>query len=283
MMKRHWTIKLPDQVPSAVGNQFAAMIPTAIIMTVTLITFIVFDKVFNSTFLDSIYAVIQAPLQGISDSPFAILIIGFLVPFFWFFGVHGGLIVGSLAGSFLGANALDNATAYANHHGAWNLSVPGVHIVTSSMYDNIINLTGSGITMGLIVFTLFFAKSEQMRSIGKIESVPGIFNINEPFMFGLPIILNPLLAIPFFLTPTLAVGLSYGAVYFGIVPPLTGIQASWTVPAIISGFLIGGWQWSVLQAVVLLLSTALYFPFAKKFDMVLLKQEQEKLAQETAE
>jgi PTS system cellobiose-specific IIC component len=273
MMKRHWTIKLPEQVPASVGNQFAAMIPSAIVMSVTLAVYAFFQAVFNSTVLEQIYTWIQAPLQGLSNSPFAIVFIAFLVPFFWFFGVHGGLIVGSIAGSFLGANSLDNARLYSENAANWSLDVPGVHIVTSSMYDNIINLSGSGITIGLVIFTLFFARSQQMKSIGKIEAVPGVFNINEPFMFGLPIILNPLLAVPFFLTPVIAVSVSYAAVFFRIVPPLTGIQAPWTTPPILSGLIIGGWQWAILQAVVLAISTALYFPFARKFDRVLLEQE----------
>ncbi|PEG86590.1 MULTISPECIES: ROK family protein [unclassified Lactobacillus] len=199
------------------------------------------------------------------------LAIGFLVPFFWFFGVHGGLIMGSLVAPMLQANTADNARLFA----AGKLSLAnGAHIVTNEFYNNFINLTGSGITIGLIVFTLVAAKSVQLKSIGKLELVPGIFNINEPFLFGLPIVMNPMLAVPFFLTPLVVAASTYLVIKTGIVPPLNGIAAPWTTPAIISGFLIGGWKMAIWQFCTLLISTAIYWPFAKKYDKVLLAKEQ---------
>ncbi|MBP5845567.1 PTS sugar transporter subunit IIC, partial [Lactiplantibacillus plantarum] len=111
----------------------------------------------------------------------------------------------------------------------------GAHIVTNEFYNNFINLTGSGITIGLVIFTLFAAKSVQFKTIGKVEFIPALFNINEPFLFGLPIVMNPFLAIPFFLTPVIVALSTYLVIYFGIVPPLNGFAAPWTTPAIISG------------------------------------------------
>ncbi|MFT9268635.1 MAG: PTS transporter subunit EIIC, partial [Liquorilactobacillus nagelii] len=120
-----------------------------------------------------------------------------------------------------------------------------------------------------------------MKSLGKIELVPALFNINEPFLFGLPLVMNPFLAIPFFLTPVIVALTTYLVIYFGIVPPLNGVAAPWTTPPIISGFLIGGWKMAIWQAIVLVMSTAIYFPFAKKYDNYLLAQEQAKVAKET--
>ncbi|KRM86279.1 cellobiose PTS, EIIC [Liquorilactobacillus vini DSM 20605] len=157
----------------------------------------------------------------------------------------------------------------------------GAHIVTNEFYNNFINLTGSGITIGLVIFTLYAARSAQMKSLGKIELVPALFNINEPFLFGLPLVMNPFLAIPFFLTPVIVALTTYLVIYFGIVPPLNGVAAPWTTPPIISGFLIGGWKMAIWQTIVLIMSTAIYFPFAKKYDSYLLAQEQEKIANET--
>ena len=148
------------------------------------------------------------------------------------------------------------------------------HVVTNEFYNNFINLTGSGITIGLVIFILIAAKSEQMKSLGKLELVPGIFNINEPFLFGMPIVMNPFLAIPFFLTPIVVAISTYCVIRFGIVPPLNGMAAPWTTPAIISGFLIGGWKMAIWQACTLVISTLIYWPFAKKYDNILLKREQ---------
>ena len=113
-----------------------------------------------------------------------------------------------------------------------------------------------------------------MKSLGKLELVPGIFNINEPFLFGMPIVMNPFLAIPFFLTPIVVAISTYCVIRFGIVPPLNGMAAPWTTPAIISGFLIGGWKMAIWQACTLVISTLIYWPFAKKYDNILLKREQ---------
>ena len=271
MIRAGWKITLPEQVPANVANQFTAMIPAGVIITVSMLIYAFFNKVMHSDMTSVIYSVIQTPLQGLSDSFGGALVIAFLVPFLWFFGVHGGLIMGAITTGLLVPNTFDNAELM--HAGKLTLD-NGAHIVTNEFYNNFINLTGSGITIGLVVFTLFAAKSVQLKSLGKIEAVPGLFNINEPFLFGLPLVLNPFLAIPFFLTPILVAASTYAVIYFGIVPPLNGVAAPWTTPPIISGFLIGGWKMAVWQAVVLVMSTAIYFPFARKYDKILLAEEQ---------
>ena len=270
IMKAGWTIKMPKQVPPAVSNQFTAMIPSGIILTGTMLIYGAFNTFAHTDFLNWIYNTLHIPLQGISDSFGGALAIGFLVPFFWFFGVHGGLIMGSLVAPMLQANTADNARLFAEH----KLTIAqGAHVVTNEFYNNFINLTGSGITIGLIIFTLVAAKSVQLKSIGKLELVPGIFNINEPFLFGLPIVMNPMLAVPFFLTPLVVAASTYLVIRTGIVPPLNGVAAPWTTPAVISGFLIGGWKMAIWQFCTLIISTVIYWPFARKYDKMLLAKE----------
>jgi PTS system cellobiose-specific IIC component len=279
MLRAGWKITLPEQVPANVANQFTAMIPAGVLITVAMFIYAFFSFIVKEDLLQTIYTLIQTPLQGLSDSFGGALIIAFLVPFFWFFGVHGGLIMGAITTGLLVPNTFDNAALY--HAGKLSLA-NGAHIVTNEFYNNFINLTGSGITIGLVIFTLVAARSVQLKSLGKIEAVPGLFNINEPFLFGLPLVLNPFLAIPFFLTPVLVAASTYLVIYFGIVPPLNGVAAPWTTPPIISGFLIGGWKMAVWQAVVLVMSAAIYWPFAKRYDKMLLAQEQEAEAAENA-
>ncbi|KRN27801.1 PTS sugar transporter subunit IIC [Liquorilactobacillus mali] len=275
MMRAGWKITLPEQVPANVANQFTAMIPAGVILIISMLLYAFFKGVMNTDVLQLIYKLLQTPLQGLSDSLGGALIIALLVPFFWFFGVHGGLIMGAITSGLLIPNTFDNANLY--QHNQLSLA-NGAHIVTNEFYNNFINLTGSGITIGLVVFTLYAAKSVQMKSIGKIEFIPALFNINEPFLFGLPLVMNPFLAIPFFLTPVIVALTTYLVIYFGIVPPLNGVAAPWTTPPIISGFLIGGWKMAIWQTIVLVMSTAIYFPFAKKYDNYLLAQEQENAA-----
>ncbi len=279
MMKAGWKITLPEQVPANVAAQFTAMIPAGVIIVVSTGVFACFKFLFQTDFLSWIYKVLQTPLQGVSSSFIGVLIIAFLVPFFWFFGVHGGVIMGAVTSAVLIPNTFDNAAAFKA--GQLTLSNPSVHIVTNEFYNNFINLTGSGITIGLLVFTLVGAHSVQFKSLGRVEAVPALFNINEPFLFGIPLVANPFLAIPFFLTPVVVAATTYGVIKFGIVPPLNGVAAPWTTPPIISGFLIGGWKMAIWQTVVLFISAGMYYPFARRYDKVLLKQETEKLASET--
>ena len=271
IVKAGWTIKLPKSVPPAVANQFTAMIPSGIVLIGAMLIFAGFSTFAHTDLLQWIYNTIQIPLQGVSDSFGGAVAIAFLVPFFWFFGVHGGLIVGSLVGSLLQANSFDNAQLYK----AGKLTMAnGAHIVTSEFLNNFINLTGSGITIGLILFILIRARSAQLKSLGKLEFIPGIFNINEPFLFGMPIVMNPFLAVPFFLTPVVVAISTYFVIKFGIVPPLNGMSVPWTTPAIVSGFLVGGWKMAIWQACTLVISTLIYWPFAKKYDKILVKREQ---------
>ncbi|MDR2976904.1 MAG: PTS sugar transporter subunit IIC [Streptococcaceae bacterium] len=273
MIKAGWKITLPEQVPSNVANQFTSMIPSAVIIFAATVIYALFNKIGHTDLVEAIYYTLEQPLQHLGDSYAGILVISLLVPFFWFFGVHGGLIMGAITGAFLIPNTADNASLFK----AGKLSLDnGAHIVTNEFYNNFINLSGSGITFGLIIFTLFIAHSQQMRSIGKVELVPGLFNINEPFLFGLPLVMNPILAIPFFLVPVAVSTTVYAAIALHIVPPMTGFAAPWTTPPVISGFLIGGWKYAVLQVIALVESTLIYLPFARRYDNELLKQEEAK-------
>lgn len=103
-------------------------------------------------------------------------------------------MVGGIVGSIFGANTLQNANIFKEY--GYVTAAHGGHIVVSGLIDQFINVTGAGITIGLVVFMTFFAKSKQLKSVGKLTIVPGIFNINEPVLFGLPVVMNPMLAVP---------------------------------------------------------------------------------------
>nr|WP_243681980.1 PTS transporter subunit EIIC [Lacticaseibacillus manihotivorans] len=123
----------------------------------------------------------------------------------------------------------------------------------------------------------FFAKSAQTKELGKLAFVPSLFNINEPIIYGTPIVMNPFLFIPFVATPTI-IGLSmYLLMRTGILPLFSGVTVPWTTPAIISGFILGGWRLALAQAVIILLSCLIYFPFIRKVDMINYEKEQESL------
>ena len=272
-IKKKITIKLPDQVPPAVAGSFVALIPAAVLTCLWLAVYAGFDKLAGTTMTEWIYHTIQTPLQGLSDSFGGILVMTILVPFFWFFGVHGSTLVGGIVGPILGAHALQNAEIFKKY--GYVDAAHGGHIVIQGLFDQFSTVTGAGMTLGLVVFMTFFARSQQMKGIGKLALIPGIFNINEPVLFGVPLVLNPVLALPFFLMPPLSAGSTYLLIKAGILPYLNGVQVPWTTPPVISGFLIGGWKVAVWQAIILTISFFIYLPFARKYDTVLYMQEQE--------
>ena len=112
------------------------------------------------------------------------------------------------------------------------------------------------------VVCLFKAKSDQYRALGKLGIGASLFNINEPIIFGFPIVLNPMMMIPFIFSENISVGIvTYLVIYLGLVPMINGINLPYTIPAVISGFMISGWQGALLQVVLLLLTGLIYYPF----------------------
>lgn len=269
-LKKNITIKMPEQVPANVAASFTALIPGAAIVTVATIVYGIFKLGFQTTIVEWIYTVIQTPLQHATDGPLGVVVVAFIPVFLWFFGVHGATIVGGIMTPLLLANNADNLALYK----AGNLNVAhGAHIVTQAFMDQFITVTGSGMTIGLVIFMLVRARSVQMKTLGKLEIVPALFNINEPILFGLPLVLNPLMAVPFILAPLLSGFLTYGAIALGVIAPFNGLYVPWTTPAIISGLIVGGWQGALWQALMLVVTGALYWPFAVKYDKILQEQE----------
>ena len=263
MLKKDLKIKMPQGVPEGVVNGFAALIPAAVIFTGACVVYGVFKFGFNSSFVECIYKIVQQPLQKASDSPFGAAIIAFFVPFLWFFGIHGGTTVGGMVGSLLTPNTAENAALQA----AGQLDLAhGAHIVTQQFYDNFINLAGSGQTLGLTIMMVLLAKSAQYKQLGRLAITPNLFNINEPVLFGTPIVLNPIMGVPFILVPVVNSLLLYFTIYFVILPPMGGQLPPWTVPPVLSGLIIGGWKYAVMQFVVICIGAAIYLPFFKKVD-----------------
>ena len=263
-MKKDIRIKMPAGVPEGVANSFSSLIPAAVIIIGSTIVYAVFNWGFHTTFVDVIYKVIQTPVQGLTDSLGGVLAMGFLIPFLWWFGVHGSTIVGGIMGSILTANTLENQAIIDS--GRELTIANGAHIVTQQFLDQYMTVTGAGMTIGLVVCMLFLAKSAQCKQLGRLASLPAAFNINEPLTFGTPIVMNPFMAIPFILTPMLSGLITYFAIATGLVPPFGGVMVPWTCPPIISGFLVNGVRGALLQIVVLSISFFTYLPFFKKVD-----------------
>ncbi|MDO4594286.1 MAG: PTS transporter subunit EIIC [Tissierellia bacterium] len=270
-MKKNIRIKLPEMVPEGVANSFNAIIPGFFAITAATVIFTILDKL-GTDLLNLIYTILQTPLEtGINSVP-GMLLMAIFGPFLWWFGIHGSTIVGGVLGPLLQANYLHNQALVDK--GVELTVANGGRIVTQQFLDQFITVTGAGITIGLLVYMTFFAKSEQFKNLGKLSLVPGLFNINEPILFATPIVMNPFMAIPFILTPVLSACIQYFAIYTGLTPMYTAITVPWTTPPIISGFLIGGIRTMLLQAFILVLTFFTYLPFARKLDKINYKEEQ---------
>ncbi|MGL5531943.1 MAG: PTS sugar transporter subunit IIC, partial [Culicoidibacterales bacterium] len=271
-MKKDIRIKMPAGVPQGVANAFTSLIPTFVIVVVATLLYMFFNLVWSTTFVEAIYGFIQIPLQGLTDSLFGVVMMGFIVPFLWFFGIHGSTLVGGIMGPVLTANSLANQ-AILDSGLALTLENGG-RIVTQQFLDQFMTVTGAGMTIGLVIYLVFFAKSAQNKELGKLGGVPSLFNINEPILFGTPVVMNPFLAIPFIGMPIISGLILYFAIATGLVPMFSGVLVPWTTPPIISGFIVGGWKMALLQAAILALSFFVYFPFIHKLDKLNLAAEQ---------
>lgn len=238
LVKHKITIKMPEQVPSGVANSFAALIPAFIILTISFGIYALIHFIWKTTLIEGVYTLIQTPLQGLTDSVWGILAYCFIATFFWWFGVHGGTIVTSIFYPILLANLTTNQKIV--EAGKTLTVANGAHIFTDQFTAVLINMTGTGATIGLAIYMLFFAKSAQTKQLGKLAIVPSLFNINEPIIYGAPIVMNPFLFIPFVVTPIIIGLVMYFLMYTGILPLFSGVTVPWTTPAIISGFLLGG-------------------------------------------
>lgn len=270
-LKKGITIKMPEGVPQGVVNAFTSLIPGMAIATGCMFVFILF-KSFDTTLIEWIYKVLQVPLMGASDSLGGLIISAILISLFWWFGVHGATIVNSVMKSLWLANTAANQAILDS--GEALTIANGAKIVTVQFIEQFVIITGSGITIGIVIGMLFFAKSAQSKKLGKLSIVPSLFNINEPVTFGFPIVMNPFMFIPFILVPLISGILSYFAIASGLVPPFSGVMVPWTTPPIISGLLLGGWRTALMQLVCLAVSALVYFPFFLKQDAINLKNEQ---------
>lgn len=272
-MRKKITIKMPEQVPEGIAYTFASLIPGFVLILSATLIYAFFANVVHTTFFEWIYLVLQIPLQNLTDTMGGMIIAMFLISFLWWFGVHGAAVVDGVLYGLWTANSAANQ-AIINKGLSLTLANGG-HIVTAQFYDNICVVTGSCITIGAVLYMLFFAKSEKFKAIGKVGIVPTLFNVNEPILFGTPFVMNPILFIPMILVPMVVTIVQYLAIASGICPMYTGVMAPWTTPIIISGLLIGGWKTALLQVLVIVISFVIYFPFMRKADQMVLEQEKD--------
>lgn len=264
-------IKMPDGVPPAVSKSFSALIPGAVIITSWLILFGFLDKCGLPNVHDIAQVVLGGPLGLLGSNVLGLSVIVVLNSLFWFAGLHGGNIVNSVIKPVLLANLDANRTAYQAGEALPN-------IFTSVFVDNFVFIGGGGATIGLVIAMFYLARkknaSKQMKTLSPVTFLPGLFNINEPTMFGVPIVLNVLLLIPFVLAPIINLYIAWGAMASGLVP-LTYTDPGWTMPPVISGLLAtGSIKGAILQVLLIIIDVLLYLPFIMSIEKGFKKNEE---------
>ncbi|MFD2308199.1 PTS sugar transporter subunit IIC [Enterococcus termitis] len=266
-LKKKLIIRMPESVPTMVSQAFSALIPGIFIVAVSLVINGV-GVVFSESFPQLIYTLIQAPLQGIIGTPFAIVLVAGLNGLLWWFGIHP-TVINSMLYPILYANA-DKNQALAE---LGQLTTQTGNFGTVQMLDQFATIGGAGCTIGLAIAMAIVARSSRMKAMSKISFVPAFFNINEPLIFGLPVIFNPLILIPITIAPIVSVLIALLSMKVGFMPMFTSIQAPWATPFIFSGFLVGQWQGAVTQIIAVIASVAIYYPFVKALDNQYKKEE----------
>ena len=267
VFKKGWTIKMPEGVPPAVANSFAALIPSAIVMTLFFLIRIGFEFTSYLTAHNFIFEVMQTPLQGAGNTLPAQLLYTVACSTFWFFGINGPAVANTVFDPISKVLTMENLEAF--QAGA---ELP--NIFTGSFGNFFTNYGGGGSTLSLIIVMILFCKSQRIKQLGQLSLVPGIFGINEPIIFGLPVVLNPIIIIPFIGVPAMNITLSTFATMAGIIPKTTGVALPWTTPIGFSGFLSTGsivasfWQFGLL-----FLGCLIYYPFIKTLDKKYLEDE----------
>ena len=255
-------IKLPDSVPESVARSFEALTPTLIVVLVvaTISYWLKID-------LHGIVGTIVKPLVYASDSWFSVIIIVFLITFFWSFGIHGVSIVGSLVRPLWLTLLEQNSTALAD-----GKVIP--HVAAEPLYQWFVWIGGSGCTIGLAILLATMAKSSSGKTLGRTSIVSSIFNINEPIIFGCPIVLNPVLIPPFIIVPLVNATIAYFAAASGLVNRVTSTPP-WTLPGPIGAYLAtnGDIRAALLNVVLIVISILIYYPFFKMYDKKMIEEE----------
>ncbi|HES9467501.1 PTS cellobiose transporter subunit IIC [Streptococcus pneumoniae] len=258
-VKHNWVIKMPEAVPEGVSRGFTALVPGFVVAFV-----VIFINGLLVAMGTDIFKVIAIPfgfVSNLTNSWIGLMIIYLLTQLLWIVGIHGANIVFAFVSPIALANMAENAA--------------GGHFAVAGEFSNMFVIAGgSGATLGLCLYIAFASKSEQLKAIGRASVVPALFNINEPLIFGLPIIYNPALAIPFILAPMVTATIYYVANSLNFIKPIIA-QVPWPTPVGIGAFLGTADLRAVLVALVCAFAAFLvYLPFIRVYDQKLVKEEQ---------
>lgn len=258
-------IKMPDSVPTGIARSFNILIPIFIIITAFSVGGCLFNT-FTGNYLNVwIYNIIQLPLQALANTTGGILVLALANQLFWFLGIHGGMVIEGVRGPLSAAGLAENISAVQAGGVATN-------ILTRGLWTSFVVVGGGGITLSLLIAIFIFSKREDHKSIAKFSLIPGICGINEPVVFGLPLVLNPIFAIPFILNSVIAAFIAVVATNIGFLT-CGVLDCPPGLPVFVTGFISYGIHGIIVQAIILIVTFIIWVPF------VLMSNKQAKLEQ----
>ncbi len=251
--------KMPEGVPPAVAKSFASLFPSIIILGIAGLVQAIYQHYIHVTIPQLVMTSIQTPLQGIVSSLPGVLVLIFVIQILWFFGLHGSNMMLPVVQGVLFPLTIDNMNRVKD-------GLKPLYIVNDQFLNSFVFFGGAGATICLIVAIIIVNKTRKRKSevqltLAKLAGVPGIFNINEPIIFGLPICLDAIYLIPFICVPLLNAVIAYFALAWHFVP-LVQLEVTWTMPPIISGWLAtNSWRGALLSIILLIIDIIIYIPF----------------------
>ena len=251
-----WTIKMPAGVPPMVSKVFESLIPSILIGIIFMAVNFIFTQTSFENMHQAIYTIIQIPLQGLGGNIWAMILFSLIAQTLWFFGIHGTNVVSPIYTPIWMALDAANMNAVAAGGNPTN-------IIGNAFFQT---YTFGGMVLGFVFLMAFVAKSKQFKSLGRLSLVPAIFGVTEPVIFGTPLVLNFIFAIPFILGNVVAIIVAYLATASGLVPVMNGIAPIFGLPIGLHAAIQGSWQIIVLQVVLVVVVGLVWFPFFKIAD-----------------
>ena len=249
----------------AISKSFEILIPVAVISFLFQTINWIIQNSMQIMLPDLIMKILQ-PLLSMSDGLVSIIIILLLVHILWFCGIHGANVVNAIITPIVLTNLALNQTALAAGE-----QIPKVF--AGEFLNSFVYIGGSGATLGLCI-AMIMTKSEHLKYVGKLSIVPGFFNINEPIMFGTPIVMNPIFVIPFIITPIINAVISYTFLKLNIISRIVGL-VPWTTPSVLGSFISTNLHFlaPVLIIGLIILDYFIYKPFLNMYVKELEKEE----------
>jgi PTS system cellobiose-specific IIC component len=260
-------IRLHPSVPGAISSSFESLFPVIGVALVFILVSAILDMTSYGDIHNLIYTILQKPLEGASNSLATLLLIAGLGEIFWWFGINSS-VTSAIYESLYRPLAIANASALAA-----GVAMPNV------LNTYFFNTFKGPRHLVLATMLLLLSRSKQLKAIGKVSFVPGIFGISEPMKFGIPMVFNPITLIPMVFSPIICLTEAYFATIIGFLPKV-GVDIPWSMPGILSGFLAAGWQGAVVQIIQMITIFFIYLPFFKLLDKTKVIQESELVIEE---